>query len=139
MTYLRRTLWALTALYWLGIFTLTHLPARKLPRPPLNLTDKACHGLAYFGLSMLVGLTLWVTFPRRRGWLWLILAVGMGYGAIDEWLQIPVGRDCELLDWVADSAGTMLAVLILSLLQRVVPLAPTSTSMRESDAAPAAL
>lgn len=118
MKWTRRILWTLTAAYWLGIFILTHLPAERLPRPPMNLGDKACHGLAYFGLSMLIGLTIWATAPHRRGWLWIILVTGLSYGAIDEWLQIPVGRDCELLDWVADSTGVMLAVLILSIFQR---------------------
>lgn len=120
MNLVRRLLCILTAGYWLLIFTLTHLPAQRLPRPPFNLGDKACHSLAYFGLSMLIGLTIWTVAPNRRGWLWIILITGLSYGAIDEWLQIPVGRDCEFFDWVADSAGVMLAVLILSVFQRTV-------------------
>jgi VanZ family protein len=27
------------------------------------------------------------------------------YGALDELLQIPVGRHCDLWDWVADMGG----------------------------------
>lgn len=124
----------MTIAYWVGIFTLTHLPARDLPKAPFNLTDKSIHALAHFGLSMIFGLTFWVTFPTRRGWLWLLLVGGMAYGAIDEWLQIPVGRDCEFLDWVADSTGTMAAVLILSLLQRLVPLQASSPAPASSHA-----
>jgi VanZ family protein len=34
------------------------------------------------------------------------------YGAIDELLQIPVGRVCSLGDWLADAAGVATVVAL---------------------------
>jgi hypothetical protein len=71
----------------------------------LGLSDKAAHGLAFYGLT--VG--LFATAPRlRRGdlvWVALLLASG------SELLQSAVGRDGDMLDLAADAAGVMAAWL----------------------------
>jgi VanZ family protein len=104
--------------YWGLIFTLTHLPPKRLPH--VNLWDKAEHLLAYGCLASLLFLTLWSRRPDRRKLALVVLVTCMSYGAIDEWLQIPVGRDCSILDWTADTLGSSLAVGGLSLLRRMV-------------------
>jgi len=79
-------------------------------------TDKSAH---FFGYGML-GVALFASL-RVLGWrdpVLLVLVIGLAYGAIDEWLQIPVGRDCELADWFADAAGIAASVAVCALIAR---------------------
>ena len=75
--------------------------------------DKLVHG----GLFLILGLTLaWGkgrTGSDVSGLLFLLL--GVGYGALDEWHQsFVLGRDASVGDWVADSAGVMLGLVLFS-------------------------
>jgi VanZ family protein len=122
MKNLRRIAWGLVILYWGALFALTHTPPDRAPHPPSFLGDKGSHALAYLVLTFLLGFTLW-TFGlgrRSRLWPWITLAAVLAYGAVDEWTQIIVGRDCELLDWVADGIGAAVAVLLLAVVFRIV-------------------
>ena len=113
MSSFRRALRVITALYWVTIFVLTHIP--RVPQVPgPQLSDKLIHAVAYFILALL--LMCWLG-PK---WAWRVLAIGLIYGAIDELLQIPVGRGCELADWVADGIGTACAVLSHVLVARLL-------------------
>jgi VanZ family protein len=103
-------------LYWLAIFTLTHVPGHVLPT--FNIWDKLEHCLAYFILASLLFLTMRLSRPNDRRLGWIVIVVCLSYGAIDEWLQIPVGRSCSILDWLADVLGTLLAVGVLSFVTR---------------------
>ena len=109
---LRRTLAVLLAVYWLLIFALTHLPAVELP--PVHISDKIEHLLAYGALGGLLFLNLWLLRPSMTQIGIVVLAIGMMYGAVDEWLQIPVHRDCDLLDWFADTTGLAIAVVCMT-------------------------
>lgn len=112
----RRVLWVLTGLYWAVLFTLTHLPPNRLPHGPSN--DKLEHFAAYMVLSFMLGVTLWQAFPARRRMIPLaVFAAAALYGVFDEFTQIPVGRDAELLDWCADVAGAGVAAIVLFALQ----------------------
>src|SRR5437868_13562364 len=75
----------LLVIYWCGIFYLTHLPGPKLPQIPLS--DKIEHYLAFGALGGLLFLALWTNNPRRSDLAFLVLAIGIGYGAVDEWTQ----------------------------------------------------
>jgi VanZ family protein len=78
------------------------------------MNDKLEHFLAYGMLAGLLYLTWWAVNPRRSWlgmWVW---GVGLAYGALDEWLQALVGRDCELKDWLADALAVTIAVTVLS-------------------------
>jgi VanZ family protein len=45
----------------------------------------------------------------------VLLLIGVGYGALDEWHQSFVpGRELSAGDWVADSTGVMLGLLLFS-------------------------
>ena len=126
-----RALLFITGVYWAIIFTLTHLPPRKLPQ--VNIWDKLEHFLAYGLLGGLLYVTLWILRPRtQRLWL-IVLAIGMAYGAIDEWLQIPVGRDCSIRDWSADVLGVGVAVGVLTLVRQLTHNSQ-HTSHKESTA-----
>ncbi len=117
------------ALYWLAMFSGTHYP--KAPEVAMGANDKVLHFSGYMGLAFL--LTVWRSFDKRIGWLRLtgILAIVMAYGACDEITQIPVGRDCDLVDWLADTAGAILGVGLatgmLSLWRRDRPQAGEAT------------
>jgi VanZ family protein len=78
------------------------------PMPALTrvIWDKALHGAGYAGLAALV-----VRACSGEGWSWGrawaagTLAASV-YGMSDEFHQaFVVGRDSEVLDWVADTAG----------------------------------
>jgi VanZ family protein len=119
MALLRRTAWVLTAVYWVGIFTLTHLPPEKIAKAP-KVWDKGAHFMAFFGLAAVLGAALLLTFPARRTMPLWVLAISMVYGAIDEVLQPLVRRDASVRDWVADLVGVVPAVLLLALVQHVL-------------------
>ena len=71
----------------------------------------------HVGLFMILGLSLaWGKGRTESGVpLFLFLFLGMGYGALDEWHQSFVpGRDASVGDWVADSAGVMLGLVLFS-------------------------
>lgn len=120
MTFLRRFLWVLTAGYWALIFVLTHIPPDKLPHT--HTSDKLQHFLAYMGLSFLLGATFSLAVPRLRRILpLLVLLVPAVYGVFDEVTQIPVGRTCDVHDWIADASGAAVAAGLLFLFQKVLP------------------
>jgi VanZ family protein len=128
LPWLRRSLSFALAGYWLLIFILTHTPAPDLPRVPVN--DKLEHFLAYGLLGGLLYLTAWSRRPNWNRLGWFVWIIGLSYGAIDEWLQLLVGRDCELNDWLADAAAVTIAVLVLSLVRHVVRRRQANPSAR---------
>jgi VanZ family protein len=93
----------LLVIYWIAVFTGTHLPKVHIPGP--QNTDKVIHFGAFTVLAFLMAWAI----PTRMGqpnWNVLIsAAVCMSYAAFDEFTQIPVGRTADLNDWLADCAG----------------------------------
>jgi VanZ family protein len=74
--------------------------------PPIPQFDKAVHFL-YYGL--MAGL---LAHAVGRRWLWVPLILVPVIGAADEWNQsMIVGRDASFWDWLADEAGTVVAVV----------------------------
>jgi len=109
--------WTILFLYWGLIFYLTHMPA-----PVIHLYggDKMAHYLAYGALGGLLYLALWSNNPSSRELAFKVLAIGLSYGALDEWTQaLPwFNRSCEFLDWCADCAGLSTAVVGMTLIRR---------------------
>ena len=70
-----------------------------------GLTDKEAHALAFFGLTSFSILAA----PRLRKLDIALFLVGVG--GLIEIIQSLVGRDGELLDWLADSVGIALSVV----------------------------
>jgi VanZ family protein len=106
--------------YWLLIFTGTHLPPTMplLPTEVHNI-DKVYHFTAYAILAGLLA-TVWqlssgVLTARHLRWTWIAVVI---YGALDEITQIPVSRDCDFWDWVADAIGTACGLLAFVWLRR---------------------
>jgi VanZ family protein len=105
-----RICWGLTITYWAGLFALTHVPAVALP--PVPVTDKTAHFVAYALLTIALMTTRYVAGHFKPTASVTILAIVLAYGAIDEWTQIPVGRSCEMADWYADAAGAAIGVML---------------------------
>lgn len=94
-------------LYWAALFLATHLPGVGTG----GVSDKLLHAVAYALLALL--LAAWMSVaglatPRRLLVLGTALAV---YAALDELLQIPVGRHGDWRDWLADMAGAWSVLL----------------------------
>lgn len=99
--------------YWLGLFAGTHSPVGPTIPSSLWDFDKVIHAAAYFGLAtvLLIAWRRTGAQPGLRGRL-AIAAIALAYGAVDELTQPFVGRQCELLDWLADGVGVFSAVAI---------------------------
>jgi VanZ family protein len=102
-------------IYWLVLFTATTLPARDLPKT--GVSDKIEHFSAYLILAILLNLSLMFQnkYPilKKKAWLFTLI-FSLLYAGLDEIHQyfIP-GRDCDILDWLSDSAGILLGLGIV--------------------------
>ena len=102
-------------IYWIMLFTATSLPASNLPS--VAVSDKIKHFSAFFGLSVLLSLTLLyqskILFFKKY-FLAAALVISSIYGLLDEIHQSFVpGRNSEFLDWVADSLGAAVGVFVV--------------------------
>ena len=104
------------SVYWPLLFIATHVPIQDLGRQT-GMSDKTMHWLAYLGLVFLVWLAVspYDKVNWRKAKVWVILAVIVWYGAIDEWLQSYVGRGAEVNDILADTAGALVGLGLLSI------------------------
>jgi VanZ family protein len=97
------------------LFTATSLPAANLPSVAIG--DKIKHFGAFFGLSVLLSLTLLYqskVLLFKKYFLVAALIISSFYGLLDEIHQSFVpGRNSEFLDWVADSLGAAAGVFIV--------------------------
>jgi len=104
--------------YCLFIYSLSN-QATLTPPMLFDYIDKFYHAGAYFVL----GLLLWRTL-RHATQSPIILALfcagaGSLFGATDEWHQsFVIGRNSDIIDWLADSIGVSLAALCLYQYQR---------------------
>ena len=103
--------WGPAALWVAVLFLLSEVRGLSVDLP--GGTDKVVH----VGLYLILGLSLaWGNGRTGSGVSGLVfLLIGVGYGALDEWHQsfIP-GRDASVGDWVADSAGVMLGLVLFT-------------------------
>ncbi len=103
--------WGPAALWAAVLFLLSELQGLGGVLP--SGADKFVHG----GLYLILGLSL--AWGKMRTGLGvpgvLLLLIGVGYGALDEWHQSFVpGRTVSMGDWVADSAGVMLGLVLFA-------------------------
>ncbi|HSD63040.1 MAG TPA: VanZ family protein [Ignavibacteriaceae bacterium] len=99
-------------IYWMILFVATTLPSKDLP--DTHVSDKIEHFTAYFILAVLLNFAMMFQnkYPglRRKAWLFTLIII-LTYAGLDELHQLFIpGRDCEVLDWVADSSGVLLGV-----------------------------
>ena len=108
------------ALFWLALFAGTHIP-----KPPDVLPPSGGDKLAHFGGYMVLAFLLATAWQLAGGILTrrhLVIAwiAVIGYAAFDEVTQTLVGRDCEILDWVADAAGAAVGLLLFVALRKLI-------------------
>ena len=105
------------------------------PAPPfvneINVNDKIEHGLTFAGLAGLAGLGFTRAAPGR------ILERLSFIGALIEVFQaIPwMHRSCDWKDWLADTAGVALGLMLLPLARRILHL-PKATARHDQFAQP---
>lgn len=99
-----RLITASLVVYWILLFTGTHLPASAIT--DTGVGDKWLHFLGYFGLSFLFACTVTAHYrPRWDTYLWMAMIL-LTYGALDELSQIPIpSRYADFFDWVANAKG----------------------------------
>lgn len=107
-----------TIAYMAALFTASAMPSdpeQAAVRPLRELLSNLLHVPAYAGLAWLVLMTLsggrWKE-PGSWPLYGLVVAVSVGYAALDEWHQhfVP-GRRADLNDLALDSAGVALLLL----------------------------
>ena len=96
----------------------------KLPEVGFVATDKLLHALVFGGLSLLLvraARSLWpaLSLTRRLGFG---LVLSSFFGALLEVCQFFVAyRSADFLDWLADTLGALLAVLLCGLFLWLIP------------------
>lgn len=121
----RRWITAALVIYWLVIFTGTHVP-----HIPTGLetggSDKALHYLAYAGLTFLLAARHVCTAALTAKAAGLLFVIAALYGVADELTQglKIIGRDPSVYDWFADLIGAMTGLLVFAALWRYRRKAP---------------
>lgn len=114
----------LPAIVWVGLIEV----ATSWPNPPIPAglpaqSDKVVHIGMYtvlgFAVSRAIGRSVGRSATLQRG-LAVVAAISC-FGALDEWHQqfIP-GRGMELGDWMADTTGGFLGVLLFTFMAGVI-------------------
>lgn len=122
--------------YWIILFTLTTIPADKMPQLFAN-QDKVEHLLAYFVLAFLLAFTL--SFQNKikllssRAVLFTVIFVA-AYGALDELHQMFIpGRECDFYDWLSDLIGGSLGALAALYILNKFPIKPEGPITEKSE------
>jgi VanZ family protein len=104
--------------YWVAIFTATHLPGSTLPT--VAGSDKIHHMLAYTGLAFLLGWAIPSRESRLRQ-LSIVVLIAIAYAGLDELTQafIP-GRHGDPRDWAADVVGIVCGITIYALSRQLL-------------------
>ncbi|MCA9230491.1 MAG: VanZ family protein [Planctomycetales bacterium] len=100
-----------TGFILLAMFVGTHIPLTG--HHGLSNSDKVLHLAAYMTLTISL-LVSWefstgILRPLHYFFVWLF---GTVYGAFDEITQIPVGRTCDGMDWLADILGIVIGLTL---------------------------
>jgi VanZ family protein len=108
--------WAIAAAgIALAIFVLSSIPAEDLARTGIRIWDKAAHAAVWAVLTFCVGRAL----GARRHAVLIAIAIGVGYGAVDEIHQgFTPGRDPSGWDIVADGVGAVAGALAAAVRRR---------------------
>lgn len=102
--------------YLLGIFVGGSLPQGPDLGLDFAFKDKVLHLVAFAGFEVLIWRALRYLRPSRGvGWLFASSClVAAAAGALLElWQALLPTRQAELLDWIADSVGALLAAVLL--------------------------
>ncbi|MCA9181398.1 MAG: VanZ family protein [Planctomycetales bacterium] len=106
------------AIYWLAIFTGTHLPGSTMPA--VTVSDKLLHALAYTGLSFLLA---WALPSMGKSLTHVTWAAGiaLAYSCLDELTQMFVpSRSCDIYDIAADGVGIAVGLTSYLILRQLL-------------------
>ena len=98
--------------YWAAMLIGTHLP----PGPDIagGVNDKVLHFAGYCGLAVLLVVC---GGPLGSPW-WRAVLVASLYGLADELTQPWFDRDADVLDWLADVAGSVVGAVAATAIRR---------------------
>jgi VanZ family protein len=103
--------------YWVLLFVATHYPRVRIPGE-IPHSDKIVH----FGAFGLLAVLYWL-FARARGlsprFVWVSSAILIAYAGLDEYLQQFFGRYTDLMDFVANTIGIVVALAVLETHRRL--------------------
>ncbi len=113
--FIRSTIPAVLVLWTVLMLTLTLLPGEMLPSTRLFSYDKIGHFGMFAGWTFFLGLYMIIYREKVHINLFLLLVVGILFGAFIEFLQylMPAGRSASWGDIVANSLGCFTAYLVL--------------------------
>lgn len=106
----------LLAVYWLLLFTGTHIP--RPPSTGIENADKVQHFTAFMGLAFLLAWAIPASKKNVGIKMALAFLVAACYGVFDELTQGLVNRSTELSDFYADCAGALVGVVVYYLARR---------------------
>lgn len=91
------------------------VPGSNIPKAFQLTPDKLIHCVEYFVLGIFLSRWSRLEFSSKRNYVLLTLVIGSLFGILDESYQrlIP-GRTPDLWDWVLDTIGVVLSVLVAS-------------------------
>ena len=95
---------------WVTAFTISHIPAKKLPEGPIG--DNWLHFIGFFVLASWFHWTLIAYRHPRWRRIALVVSVMALYAAFDEITQPMFNRYGDVRDWFADMAGMIAAVIV---------------------------
>jgi len=106
--------------YWVLLFIGTHLPPNSKLLEKVHGNDKAIHALAFAGLSFLMAWAIPTDKVRLHKNTLLAAFATVVYAAMDELLQIPVGRTADWNDFVADCIGVLVGLTIYTIARAII-------------------
>ena len=106
--------------YWVLLFIGTHVPPDSTLLAKVHGNDKAIHALAFTGLSFLMAWAIPTDKARLHQNTLLAAFATVVYAAIDELLQIPVGRTADWNDFVADCFGVLTGLTIYTIARAII-------------------
>ena len=123
---LRRLVSTSRALLVLTTLAVTYLSLVPSPPEAVSGPDKLVHLLAYAALGLLAGLSLGPGITGTRAVVAVIAGVA-AYGAIVEAAQRLTGRDLDVVDMIANTAGAAAGVSLALLARRILTRGRTKT------------
>ena len=103
------------AVFCLLIIIGSSIPGNKIPEAFALTPDKLIHCIEYFILGLLI--LHWISrefqFNKKGNLFLLVLLIGSTFGAIDEnYQRLTPGRTPDVWDWVLDTVGVLLAIVV---------------------------
>ena len=123
--------------YWILLFVGTHIPANAV-LGKLYASDKVLHAAAFAGLAFLMAWAIPTDRSRIHKNTVFAAFVCVIYAAVDEILQIPVGRTADWKDFVADCVGVCVGLCTYTIARAIIikadwNLFTTSTPIESSE------